>query len=114
MSDQQTEQALRYELRIQFNDPAAMGVGMDVAINALLAAEIPMRTTGHDFGAVKVEDGEYVARELTADEEAAFEAGQQEGVSSFGGTLEVSDPEKDDGRRGEEPHRLPFRRRRPV
>lgn len=77
---------IRYELRIQFDSPSAMGEGVDVAARALIEAGVPMRTVQPDW--VAIEDGE--ERPLTDVEEAAVDAGLEQ-AGPDAGTLEIDE-----------------------
>jgi hypothetical protein len=77
----------RYELRIQFDSPAAMGRALDEVAPVLLEAGIPMRAVQPDW--VAIEDGD--ERPLSDLEQAAVDAATEQGDTPFGGTLEVDD-----------------------
>jgi hypothetical protein len=99
MAEEKKRAATLYELRIRFNSPADLGRAVDAAAPAILDAEIPMRPTV-DAVALEGYDGESFlereVRELTDIEEAAAEAGTEQGDTPFGGTLEIVDEDNED------------------
>lgn len=78
----------RYELRIQFDSPYAMGQGLNVAIPAIVEAGVPVRMEQPEE--VAIEEGQ--ERPLSDDERVVFEAGL-EASSPSAGTLEADDDE---------------------
>jgi hypothetical protein len=89
-----------YELRLRFNSPSDAGRAADAAAPAIMVAGVPMRPTA-DCVALEGEPGESFldreARELTDVEQAAFDAGTEQGETPFGGTLPDVEDDDEDG-----------------